>query len=270
MKKAKFNLIIVTIALVIAIIGILYFLPRNLEKDEIKDELTPSIEKVDKSNGETKEIEEIEENTEKASKTGNNTNNLPKSKQIKAVFVPQAPFKEWSEPWQNACEEASLLTLHYYLEGISEVTPEEVKSDIEKMLSFEDRYFGSHKDLKMSEVGMVAEEYLGYKNVRVEYDININDIKKEITAGNLVFLPIAGHILDNPHFTDPPPAYHTLVVTGYDTEKIITNDPGTQHGENLEYTYENLYDSIHDFVDGADKNPDLMLRGRKAMLVIEK
>ena len=34
---------------------------------------------------------------------------LPKELNLAMTFYSQAPFVDWSEPWQNACEEASIL-----------------------------------------------------------------------------------------------------------------------------------------------------------------
>jgi hypothetical protein len=85
-----------------------------------------------------------------------------------------------------------------------------------------------------------------------------------------VIIPAAGRALDNPNYTVPRPIYHNLVVIGYTRDKIITNDPGTRSGAGFSYTYDNFDQSIHDFVEGADKNAEKMLQGKKAMIVIKK
>ncbi|NQU99795.1 MAG: C39 family peptidase [Parcubacteria group bacterium] len=272
MKKSfKYGLIIV----IIIILTLIYYLyPRNLDKDNNNDleTLLESDEKVveidnnDEKQKTTKDTE-LTENTEK--KEPQKKESLPTSKKLEVPFIPQAPYKDWSEPWQNACEEAALLTLHHYIQGNSTVSSEQVKQEILDMIDWQMTYFGSHKDLDMSEVAIMAKEYLGYKDVKVTYNIEIDDIKHEIANNNPVLIPVAGQVLDNPNYTPPGPVYHNLAVIGYTEKMIITNDPGTRLGAGFQYTYNNFYNSIHDFLVGANKkNPSKMLEGRKAMLVI--
>jgi hypothetical protein len=260
----------VLIMAVITILVLLYYLyPKDLniaDNNEAENLLKNDKEAIEIDINNDKQ--EIPKNTEEMQNTPQKEEPLPTSKKLEAPFIPQAPFKDWSEPWQNACEEAALLTLHHYIQGDKDVSPEQVKQEILAMLDWEITYFGLHKDLDMSEVAIIAKEYLGYKDVKVTYDIEIDDIKKEIANNNPVLIPVAGRILNNPNFTPPGPIYHNLAVIGYTENKIITNDPGTRLGANFEYTYSNFYDSIHDFLDGADKNPARMLEGRRAMLII--
>lgn len=194
---------------------------------------------------------------------------VPQTKTLEAIFVPQAPLKDWDEPWQNACEEAAILNAYYYLENIKTITPEKARDDLQQMIDWELKYFGSHKDLQIAEVAMVIEKYLGYeyKIIKIE---SPETIKSEIVNGNPVIIPAAGRVLENEHFTPPAPVYHMLTVIGYSEEKIITHDPGTQFGANFEYSYHNFYESIHDFVAGANADPDLMLTGEKLGIVLIK
>mgnify|MGYP001618174552 FL=1 len=71
-------------------------------------------------------------------------------------------------------------------------------------------------------------------------------------------------MLPNPHFRNGGPEYHTLVIRGYTEDSFITNDPGTQFGENFLYKYSDLMNSIHDWNEGDVKN------GKRLVLVIDK
>lgn len=270
MKKSfKYGLIM---GIIIALALVYYSYPKNLSKnDEVVIE--------DKSINDLSKDIEIEENTDSVDSTEIDIDEnqelqkeklLPANKKLEVAFIPQAPYHDWSEPWQNACEEAALLTLYHYIKGDKEVSAEQVKQEILAMLAWQDKYFGSHKDLKASEIATMAEKYLGYKNVQLTYDIKIEDIKEEIAQGRPVLIPAAGRVLDNPNFTSPGPIYHNVVVIGYTENKIVTNDPGTRLGADFEYSYENFYDSIHDYVEGAKQYPEKMLEGRKVMIVINE
>lgn len=192
---------------------------------------------------------------------------LPQKKLLDIKFIPQAPFHDWEEPWQNACEEAAVLNTYYYLEGKQNISNDQIRDDIQAMVNWQVRYFGQHKDLNIAEVAVVIKQYLGYDYKIIEIK-SIDDIKKEIDRGNPIVIPAAGRILQNEHFTQPAPVYHMLTVIGYTQNKIITNDPGTQFGEKLEYSYENIMASIHDWEEGVKEDPDLIVEGEQVGIVL--
>jgi hypothetical protein len=72
-----------------------------------------------------------------------------------------------------------------------------------------------------------------------------------------------GKALPNPHYRNGGPAYHALIIRGYDSTQFITNDPGTQFGENYKYNFDDLMNSIHDWNDGDVKN------GKIVVMVVE-
>lgn len=195
---------------------------------------------------------------------------IPDQINIDVPFTSQAPYANWSEPWQNACEEAAILMVHHFWQGKRSFTKDEANQEILDMIDFQIKNYGSHKDLFVKEVSQLAKDYYGYKKVDVVYDITIDDIKRELAQGNPVVVPAYGRILDNPNYTQPGPIYHMLVVVGYTPKIIITNDPGTRKGDEFQYSYDNFYNAIHDWVEGAKENPGLMKKGRKAMIVINK
>ena len=53
-----------------------------------------------------------------------------------------------------------------------------------------------------------------------------------------------------------------LVVRGYTDDKFITNDVGTRKGENYQYDYDVLMNSIHDWNDGDVDN------GQRVVIVV--
>ena len=86
--------------------------------------------------------------------------------------------------------------------------------------------------------------------------------------GNLIILPTAGRVLENPYFTPPGPIYHNLVLIGYDDQKEIfyTNDPGIMSGNSFKYSYQNIIDSV------ADWNYELgtINSERRVMIIVKK
>jgi len=95
------------------------------------------------------------------------------------------------------------------------------------------------------------------------------EIIQEVTAGNLVVLPVNGQILGNPFYTQPGPERHMLVVIGYDPVKLefITNDPGTRQGESYRYSVNVLWSSIRDYPTG---NHEPITRVNKNIVVVSR
>lgn len=184
---------------------------------------------------------------------------------LKVPFISQAPLGKWDELHNNACEEAALIIVNAFWQNRA-LTPESAEKEIQNLVAWQINNWGSHKDLTLQEVAKLAREYYGYKWARVVKEITVDDIKKELSLGNPVILPLAGREIKNPYYRQPGPYYHMLVVTGYEQNKFITNDPGTRRGENYSYDQTLLFAAIHDW-PGEDKD---ILVGPKAMLIIEK
>lgn len=187
---------------------------------------------------------------------------LPESLTLDIPFVCQAPLGNWSYPFDNACEEAAILMVHYYLQDKS-IDPSIAAQEIREIVEFEMEEYGFHKDTSAEQTAQLIKDYYGYK-VKVVYDVSLEDIKKELAKDNPVIVPTAGRMLGNPYFTPPGPLLHMLVIKGYDSTGFIVNDPGTRRGDSYVYSYEILEKAIHDWGDGDVED------GRSAMIVIQK
>lgn len=191
-------------------------------------------------------------------------NELPKSVIVDVPFTSQAPFGVWDNTHEEACEEASLIMMKYYLDG-KELNPQIAESEIQSLKEYQIKKYGHFEDSDMEELVETAFDFYKLDNLKVVYDFSMQDLKRELAKSNPVIVPTAGRELGNPFFTQPGPLYHNLVLVGYDGNKIITNDPGTKRGESFEYDIDVLFASIHDFP--GDKNK--ITQGRKAMIVVE-
>lgn len=183
---------------------------------------------------------------------------------IKVPFTSQAPFKNWDEHHEEACEEASLLMVKYFFDN-KKLTPEIAEKEIQAMIDFQLKKYGDYRDSNAEEVVELAKDFYALENLQVIYDFSKDDLKKWLAKGKPIIVPAAGRLLGNPNFTYPGPLYHNLVLTGYTGEEIITNDPGTRQGENYRYNIDVLYEAIHDF---PGKKEDIA-KGRKAMIVMK-
>lgn len=194
----------------------------------------------------------------------------PESSLIAGVpFTVQAPFGEWADPvFQNGCEEASLVMAAYWLSG-KPLTKEIAKREIAALAGFEDAWLGHSIDTSAEDTLKLFQEYYDITVGAVENDITLMDIRDTLASGALVIIPADGRKLQNPHFKQPGPTRHMLVITGYDaeTKEFITNDPGTKHGKGYRYPEKILFDAILDYPTGDH----LPLRSmKKVMITVQK
>lgn len=159
-------------------------------------------------------------------------------------FVSQAPFANWDLPYQEACEEASIITVYYYFTQ-QDLTPEKMDEEIKKLVDWEKENLGTYTDTSVAEVAQIVEDYFNLQ-VQIIENVTVENIKTELVKGNLIVAPFAGRLLENPNFTEPGPLYHMLVIRGYDRNEFITNDVGTRKGEAYKYKYDVLLSAMHD------------------------
>jgi hypothetical protein len=177
---------------------------------------------------------------------------IPASFNLAVPFTSQAPEKNWEQPWQDACEEAAVLMLDaYYKEyGLSALF---AKDEMLKMLAWEEeRSWG--RSIEIEKVQLLSEMYIqgdsGKQAFLIVKNPTVEQIKTSIANGHPVLAVVYGKELPNPHFQHGGPEYHALIIRGYTDKTFITNDPGTQFGENFEYEYAALMDAIHDWNHG--------------------
>ncbi|PIY92744.1 MAG: hypothetical protein COY70_01615, partial [Candidatus Magasanikbacteria bacterium CG_4_10_14_0_8_um_filter_42_12] len=74
-------------------------------------------------------------------------------------FTSQAPESNWDQPWQDACEEATILMLDAYYKGYN-LSPLFAKDELLKMVDWEtERNWGN--SISLEYVQEVAEWYMG-------------------------------------------------------------------------------------------------------------
>lgn len=125
----------------------------------------------------------------------------------------------------------------------------------------EERGYGP--SITLAELNTLAQTYYGMRTGRVTTISTATDIRRELAAGRPVIVGAAGKLLKNPYFSNGGPTYHMLVITGYDEQGFITNDPGVSQGKDFRYSRGNLLESIHDW-DAAN-----ILNGPKHILVFD-
>lgn len=183
-----------------------------------------------------------------------NEKGIPNRHLIKTTFVPQAPEKNWDQPWQDACEESALLTVHYYFQSLSPKTSTMV-SDLKTIFDFESSEGWSH-DVNISQMSTISEKLWGYQSLILD-NPTLDDLRSYLAKDIPIIVPANGKTLyrENKHFKSGGPWYHNLVILGYDDSKnqFTVHDVGTQFGPYFQYSYKTLFESIHDFPQSLKK-----------------
>ncbi len=186
---------------------------------------------------------------------------IPASGSIEVPFTVQAPHANWEDPYQEACEEASVVMMDYFIRGLT-FTPDQANRELLQLINWEQ---SKHypQDVTLDQLAEIVGEYYGYQT-RVSETVTAESIMYEIANGHPVILPAAGRKLGNPYFSGEGPWYHMLVVTGYDRRNFTTNDPGTKRGEDYQYRHDVLINAVHDWT-GIKEHIE---QGPKKMLII--
>jgi len=246
-KLIKFFLIL--LAVVLAYFVLYYCFTKFLIWKDSFSYIPPVVEEIimegsqsvsDNTNGEIGDKDTVLEEDNKAEV-------LQKEISHEVSFTSQAPEKNWDQPWQDACEEAALLMLDAYYHDY-EITTEYAKEKILEMVAWEEEQ-GWGGSIPATDVEILAEHFFDYKVKVVKYP-KVKELKQYLQYGKLVVALLDGTTLDNPHFRNGGPVYHALLITGYKESGFVTNDPGTQFGEDYFYSYGNLMESLHDWNDG--------------------
>jgi hypothetical protein len=177
------------------------------------------------------------------------TSSLPTSLNIEVPFYTQAPHANWDYPWQEACEEASVLLVANVFNKMN-LNVDAYNTELLRLVSWETGYFGSYEHTDVSQTAEMIE--INYDlETRIHENPTFEDIQKILNEGHLIVAPFAGKLMFNPNFRNGGPNYHMIVIKGYNAEtmQLVTHDVGTRNGENYVYDWSVLENALHDWHD---------------------
>lgn len=165
-------------------------------------------------------------------------------------FTSQSPFGNWYEPWQNFCEEASILMVdsYYAKKNLDQPT---AKTELLRINRIKENKYGKSFDENAKKITELVNLFLPWEAKTIS-NPTLEQIKNEIDNSRPVIIPVYGKDLKNPHFKNGGPVYHVLVISGYNEDKkeFITQEPGTRFGLDFHYKYDTILNAIHDFLPG--------------------
>ncbi len=184
-------------------------------------------------------------------------------------FTSQAPFGEWSDPRQaDGCEEAAMVMAMAWARGGGDIPPEEAKRDILNISEYERVIFNFYQDTSIADTARLMREFYGHTAVTVQDNIDADDIKDALAAGNVVIIPINTRLTGLAKYQNGP-TRHTVVAVGYDEQqdKIIMHDPYTGGPYDLQLSSAALNNSLWDYYSGIHLNSGPK---RSAMITVPK
>lgn len=185
---------------------------------------------------------------------------LPIRNNLSVPFSSQAPAGNWSEPWQSACEETSIIMVDTFYKG-GPLTKEEAVQKILDIFKVKQQNFGTSKDESMELVAeIINAAELGWQ-AHVVVGPTLAQLQTELAAGRPIIAPVDARLLKNP-FYENQLTYHVMVISGYDNASgnFIVQDPGTKRGANFQYPFDTFMNAIHDYL------PKDIRAGRRAVL----
>lgn len=185
----------------------------------------------------------------------------PTKTNVDVPFTSQAPDGNWSEPWQNACEETSIYMVTSFYAN-DQIKRDEAIVKIREILKVKNTEIKVSKDESLTTISELIDHLELPWTTQLVADPTTEDLKNELAGGRPIIVPVYAPALKNPYYGPTSPNYHVVVLTGYDdTEGVfIVNDPGTKDGEGLRFPYATFLSAIHDL------NSKNVSAGKKAVL----
>lgn len=179
-------------------------------------------------------------------------------------FTAQAPLAIWDADHEEYCEEAAALMAGRYFRGQSIGTPEEAEVALQSLRDWQVEHWGFFESTTAEETAQMIRDVYSL-TVELDRELGLEHFKELLAGGALILVPADGRALHNPYYKQPGPVYHMLVVRGYTSnDRIITNDPGTKHGQSFIYNYNQLVNAIGDYNNGQPSS------GEKVVLVVSR
>lgn len=169
---------------------------------------------------------------------------LPTALDLPIPYTSQAPTGNWDYVHNESCEEASALMAYLYTTGkIYPVIPVQIaEKEMAALNAWEKKQFGYFDDTNNAQMAQMIKDVY-HLGTFVLKNFTETDLKKELLGQHAIILSIDGKRLHNPHFRQPGPAHHVVVIRGYNKNGFITNEPGTRYGNGYVYSFKTLYNA---------------------------
>lgn len=179
--------------------------------------------------------------------------------ELTVPFTSEIPDGKWVAPWNNACEEASVVMVDHWYRKELLLSKEEAKAAMQPLFDWENKQYGNNVNSDAQRTTEFIQALTSFTATIVR-NPTLQAIKDELRAGRPVISLHYGFDLHNPlhRWRQGGSYYHMMVLVGFDDEKqdFFVNDTALEEGLDYRYSYATIMDSLHDY-DFATKKTDL-------------
>lgn len=176
---------------------------------------------------------------------------IPKKVLLEVPYTSQVFNGNWTAPWDEACEEASITMIDRFYGGKKEITQEDAMANMNKMFPWETETFGMNHDTDAEQTKQLIAKHTNF-NATIKRNPSVEDIRRQLAQKQPVIALLDMFALYGERNLGD--AYHVLVIIGYDDAKqeFTVHDPG--RNASTRYSYDQLMKSLHDY-DPKTKEP---------------
>jgi len=201
---------------------------------------------------------------------------LINEKTLDIKFYSQFPLDiatgvKYDEPYQNFCEESSLLNWYYYLIW-KQPSLKEYNKDLLKLKEIEDLildWWYKHTSLEDTLKLLIAFQE---DDQKVFWEIIQNPtlklIKENISKWNPVIVPLYWKWLTNPLFREWWPIYHNIIIKGFKNDIFIVNEVWVSNWDWFKYKQDELMNNIYNY--DSKYYPNNFTKWKQEILILYK
>lgn len=170
---------------------------------------------------------------------------------INVPYTTEIPLGSWVKPWNNACEEASIIMAESYYFGNKTMDKKTAAKYMSPLFPIEDKIFGSNADTDSARTAKLLNNYLSVV-ATIKDNPTLEEIKNQLREGKPVVTFHYAKEIKNPnyHWRAGGSYYHVILLVGFDdnTNDFFVHDSGDPlTGEFHRYSYSTIMDTLHDF-----------------------
>ena len=191
---------------------------------------------------------------------------------IPAPYTSEIPTGTWAPPWNNACEEATIVMVNDYYFGY-ETLPKKIAADnMNPLFKIENKIFGGNANTDASQTAQLINDYTDSTAV-IKENPTIDEIKNELRQNRpVITFHYAKNIVNvNYHWRAGGSYYHVMTLVGFDdnTKEFFVHDSGDPvTGAFHRYGYDVIMNSLHDYnhkTRRADGTPRVLFTDSKVL-----
>lgn len=170
---------------------------------------------------------------------------------LKVPYTSEVPLGSWVKPWNNACEEASMIMAESYYFGNETMDKKTAVKYMTPLFNIENKIFGGNADTDSVRTAKLLNDYLSVSAI-IKINPTLEEIKDELRHDKPVVTFHYAKNLKNPNhrWRAGGSYYHVMLLVGFDdnTSDFFVHDSGDDKtGEYYRYSYDAIMSTLHDF-----------------------